>query len=73
MAFVRPLMAAAESNLVILTAAGAVIPLVVVERREGAVDAVVRTAPERPCRAVVPVQLSACTKPTVSRAPVASA
>ena len=35
-------MAGAESNLVILTASGAVLPLVVVERSEGAVDAVVR-------------------------------
>ncbi len=42
LAFIRPLMAGAASNLVILTAAGAVIPLVVVERSEGAVDAVVR-------------------------------
>ena len=41
-AFIRPLIEGAESNLIILTAAGAVIPLVVVERAEGAVDAVVR-------------------------------
>ena len=42
LAFVRPLMAGAESNLVILTASGAVLPVVVIERSEGAVDAVVR-------------------------------
>lgn len=41
-AFIRPLIEGAESNLIILTAAGAVIPLVVVERADGAVDAVVR-------------------------------
>ena len=42
LAFIRPLMAGAESNLVILTAAGAVLPLVVVERSDAPVDAVVR-------------------------------
>ena len=42
LAFVRPLMAGAESNLVILTASGAVLPVVVIERSEGPVDAVVR-------------------------------
>ena len=45
LAFIRPLMAGAESNLVILTAAGAVIPLVVVERSDAPVDAVVRLGP----------------------------
>ena len=44
-AFIRPLMAGAESNLVILTAAGAVIPLVVVERSDAPVDAVVQLGP----------------------------
>ena len=54
LAFIRPLMEGAESNLIILTAGGAVIPLVVVERREGAVDAVVRLgAPEGPATAAV--------------------
>ena len=49
LAFIRPLVEEARSNLVLLTAAGAVIPLLVVERAEGAVDAVVRiAAPERP-------------------------
>ena len=53
-AFIRPLMEGAESNLIILTAGGAVIPLVVVERREGAVDAVVRLgAPEGPATAPI--------------------
>ena len=45
LAFIRPLIAGAASNLVILTAAGAVIPLVVVERSEATVDAVVRLGP----------------------------
>ena len=45
LAFIRPLIEGAESNLVILTGSGAVIPLVVVERSEGAVDAVVRLGP----------------------------
>ena len=45
LAFIRPLIAGAESNLVILTAAGVVIPLVVVERSEAPVDAVVRLGP----------------------------
>ena len=45
LAFIRPLVEGAASNLVILTAAGAVIPLLVVERSEGAVDAVVRLGP----------------------------
>ena len=43
--FIRPLMAGAESNLVILTATGAVIPLVVVERSDAPVDAVVQLGP----------------------------
>ena len=46
LAFIRPLMAGAESNLVILTAGGAVIPLVVVERSDAPVDAVVRLGAE---------------------------
>ena len=45
LAFIRPLMAGAESNLVILTGRGAVIPLVVVERSDAPVDAVVRLGP----------------------------
>ena len=45
LAFIRPLIEGAESNLVILTAAGAVIPLVVVERSDAPVDAVVRLGP----------------------------
>ena len=44
-AFIRPLVEGAESNLVILTAAGAVIPLVVVERSDATVDAVVHLEP----------------------------
>ena len=43
--FIRPLIEGAESNLVILTAAGAVIPLVVVERSDAPVNAVVRLGP----------------------------
>ena len=42
LAFIRPLIEGAASNLVILTAAGAVIPLVVVERSDAPVDGVVR-------------------------------
>ena len=54
LAFIRPLMAGAESNLVILTAAGAVIPLVVVERSDAPVDAVVQLGPANgPARAPV--------------------
>ena len=54
LAFVRPLMVGAESNLVILTASGAVLPVVVIERSEGAVDAVVRLgAAEGPGTALV--------------------
>ena len=54
LAFIRPLMAGAESNLVILTAAGAVIPLVVVERSDAPVDAVVQLGPaDGPARAPV--------------------
>ena len=45
LAFIRPLMAGAESNLMILTAAGAVIPLVIVERSDAPVDGVVRLGP----------------------------
>ncbi len=45
MAFIRPLFEAARSNLVLLTASGAVIPLLVVEDTEAAVDAVVRIQP----------------------------
>ena len=45
MAFIRPLFEAARSNLVLLTASGAVIPLLVVEDTAAAVDAVVRIQP----------------------------
>ena len=45
MAFVRPLVEAARSNLVLLTAAGAVVPLLVVEQADAPVDAVVRIEP----------------------------
>lgn len=48
MAFIRPLVEAARSNLVLLTSAGAVVPLLVVEQAAAPVDAVVRiTAPAR--------------------------
>ena len=42
LAFVRPLAAGARSNLVLLTAGGAIVPLAVVESADAAVDAVVR-------------------------------
>ena len=42
LAFVRPLVEGARSNLVLLTAAGAVLPLALVESADGPVDAVVR-------------------------------
>ena len=42
LAFVRPLVEGAHSNLVLLTAAGAIVPLRVVERADAPVDAVVR-------------------------------
>ena len=42
LAFIRPLMEGAESNLVILTSGGAVISLVVVERSDAPIDAVVQ-------------------------------
>lgn len=45
LAFIRPLVEEARSNLVLLTASGAVIPLLVVEDAEEAVDAVVRIGP----------------------------
>lgn len=45
MAFIRPLVEAARSNLVLLTAAGAVVPLLVVEQADAPVDAVVRIRP----------------------------
>ncbi len=45
--FVRPLVPGARSNVVLLTAAGAIVPLLVVESGDAAVDAVVRVeAPE---------------------------
>ena len=44
-AFVRPLVEGAASNVVLLTAAGAIVPLLVVERADAAVDAVVRVGP----------------------------
>lgn len=40
--FVRPLVEGARSNVVLLTAAGAIVPLAVIESSEEAVDAVVR-------------------------------
>ncbi|MCY3846457.1 MAG: TrbG/VirB9 family P-type conjugative transfer protein [Acidobacteria bacterium] len=45
LAFIRPLVEDARSNLVLLTAAGAVVPLLVVEQAAAAVDAVVRIKP----------------------------
>ena len=45
MAFIRPLVEDARSNLVLLTAAGAVVPLLVVEQAGAPVDAVVRIKP----------------------------
>lgn len=49
LAFIRPLVEDARSNLVLLMASGAVIPLLVVEDTETSVDAVVRiAAPSRP-------------------------
>ena len=44
LAFVRPLVEGARSNLVLLTAAGTIVPLVVVERADAVVDAVVRVS-----------------------------
>ena len=46
MAFLRPLMEGAESNVVILTAGGEVIPLLVVERGDRPVEGVVRIGTE---------------------------
>ena len=43
-AFVRPLVEGARSNVVLLTAAGAIVPLLVVERAAAAVDAIVRVS-----------------------------
>ena len=45
LAFVRPLVEDARSNLVLLTAAGDLVPLLLVERADAAVDAVVRVGP----------------------------
>ena len=42
LAFVRPLVEGARSNVVLLTAVGAIVPLLVVERTDTPVDAVVR-------------------------------
>ena len=42
LAFVRPLVEGARSNVVLLTAAGAVVPLLLVERPDAMVDAIVR-------------------------------
>ena len=44
LAFIRPLVSAARSNLVLLTGAGALVPLVVIERADAPVDAVVPVA-----------------------------
>ena len=60
LAFIRPLIEGAASNLVILTAAGAVIPLVVVERSDAPVDGVVRLGPtDAPATAPVLAPVSA--------------
>lgn len=42
LAFVRPLAPGARSNVVLLTASGAIVPLALVETADGAVDSVVR-------------------------------
>ena len=44
LAFVRPLVEGSRSNLVLLTAAGAIVPLLLVERADAAVDAIVRVS-----------------------------
>ena len=46
--FIRPLAEGARSNLVLLTASGAILPLLVVEQAEAEVDAVVRIASPGP-------------------------
>ena len=51
LAFVRPLVEGARSNVVLLTAAGAVVPLLVVESAETVVDAVVRVETPEPATA----------------------
>ena len=59
MVFIRPLAAGAASNLLLLTAAGEIVPLLVVEDAEAAIDTVVRvetrTAVRRGVPAVHPV------------------
>ena len=65
LAFIRPLVEDARSNLVLLTASGAVIPLLVVEQSGAAVDAVVRLgapgqpAPESKTHTAAPVLTTA--------------
>ena len=57
--FVRPLVPGARSNVVLLTAAGAIVPLLVVESGDAAVDAVVRVkAPEAAAADTGPVLAS---------------
>ena len=55
LAFVRPLAPGARSNVVLLTAAGALVPLAVVERADGPVDAVVRVGTPGASAAAGPV------------------
>jgi len=54
MAFIRPLADDARSNLVLLTAAGAVVPLLLLEQADADVDAVVRIASPGPAAAPEP-------------------
>ena len=54
MAFIRPLADDARSNLVLLTAAGAVVPLLLVEKSDTEVDAVVRIVSPGPAAAPGP-------------------
>ena len=64
LAFIRPLVEDARSNLVLLTTSGTVIPLLVAEQSDAAVDAVVRIAapgraPARKTEAATPVLTTA--------------
>ena len=63
--FVRPLVAGARSNVVLLTGAGAVVPLLVIESAAAAVDAVVRVE--------VPDEVAADAGPVLASTNAASA
>ena len=73
MAFIRPLAEGARLNLVLLTASGAILPLLVVEQAEAEVDPVVRIAVPGPAESSGPEGSGPMLDPAAAAAAVMAA